>query len=168
MKYLVTPNIKSILNSRETSIQNDLVKAKTSNQECEKIKQSIIKSQEDIKSKSQKIISEAKNTDDPLGHAEMHAIRKATKKLKQDRLNGLDIYVTIEPCPMCAYAISKVNLTKVYFGCEDQKGGGIFNGVKVYSNSNIWKPEVISHVYESESRNLIQQFFKNKRKNKAL
>ena len=59
MKYLVTPNIKSILNSRETSIQNDLVKAKTSNQESEKIKKSIIKSQEDIKSKSQKIISEA-------------------------------------------------------------------------------------------------------------
>ncbi len=59
MKYLVTPNIKSILNSRETSIQNDLVKAKTSNQEAEKIKQSIIKNQEDIKSKSQKIISDA-------------------------------------------------------------------------------------------------------------
>ena len=59
MKYLVTPNIKSILNSRETSIQNDLVKAKTSNQESEKIKQSIIKSQEEIKSKSQKIISDA-------------------------------------------------------------------------------------------------------------
>ena len=59
MKYLVTPNIKSILNSRQTSIQNDLVKAKTSNQESEKIKQSIIKSQEDIKSKSQKIISDA-------------------------------------------------------------------------------------------------------------
>jgi F-type H+-transporting ATPase subunit b len=59
MKYLVTPNIKSILNSRETSIQNDLVKAKTSNQESEKIKQSIIKSQEDIKLKSQKIISDA-------------------------------------------------------------------------------------------------------------
>ncbi len=59
MKYLVTPNIKSILNSRETSIQNDLVKAKTSNQETEKIKQSIIKTQEDIKSKSQKIISDA-------------------------------------------------------------------------------------------------------------
>ena len=59
MKYLVTPNIKSILNSRETSIQNDLVKAKTSNQESEKIKQTIIKNQEDIKSKSQKIISDA-------------------------------------------------------------------------------------------------------------
>ena len=59
MKYLVTPNIKSILNSRETSIQNDLVKAKTSNQESEKIRQSIIKSQEDIKSRSQKIISDA-------------------------------------------------------------------------------------------------------------
>ena len=59
MKYLVTPNIKSILNSRETNIQNDLVKAKTSNQESEKIKQSILKSQEDIKSKSQKIISDA-------------------------------------------------------------------------------------------------------------
>ena len=59
MKYLVTPNIKSILNSRETSIQNDLIKAKTSNQESEKIRQSIIKSQEDIKSKSQKIISDA-------------------------------------------------------------------------------------------------------------
>ena len=59
MKYLVTPNIKSILNSRETSIQNDLVKAKTSNQESEKIRQSIIKNQEDIKSKSQKIISDA-------------------------------------------------------------------------------------------------------------
>ena len=59
MKYLVTPNIKSILNSRETNIQNDLVKAKTSNQEAEKIKQSIIKSQDDIKSKSQKIISQS-------------------------------------------------------------------------------------------------------------
>ena len=59
MKYLVTPNIKSILNSRETSIQNDLVKAKTSNQESEKTRQLIIKSQEDIKSKSQKIISDA-------------------------------------------------------------------------------------------------------------
>ena len=59
MKYLVTPNIKSILNSRETSIQNDLVKAKTSNQESEKIRQLIIESQEDIKSKSQKIISDA-------------------------------------------------------------------------------------------------------------
>ena len=57
MKYLVTPNIKSILNSRETNIQNDLVKAKISNQEAEKIKQSIIKNQEDIRSKSQKIIS---------------------------------------------------------------------------------------------------------------
>jgi F0F1-type ATP synthase membrane subunit b/b' len=57
MKYLVTPNIKSILNSRETNIQNDLVKAKTSNQEAEKIKQSILKNQEDIRSKSQKIIS---------------------------------------------------------------------------------------------------------------
>ena len=57
MKYLVTPNIKSILNFRETNIQNDLVKAKTSNQEAEKIKQSIIKNQEDIRSRSQKIIS---------------------------------------------------------------------------------------------------------------
>ena len=57
MKYLVTPNIKSILNSRETNIQNDLVKAKTSNQEAEKIKQSIIKNQEDIRSRSQIIIS---------------------------------------------------------------------------------------------------------------
>ena len=59
MKYLVTPNIKSILNSRETNIQNDLVKAKTSNQEAEKIKQSIIKNQEDIRLKSQKIISDS-------------------------------------------------------------------------------------------------------------
>ena len=59
MRYLVTPNIKSILNSRETNIQNDLVKAKTSSQEAEKIRQSIVKSQDDIKSKSQKIISES-------------------------------------------------------------------------------------------------------------
>ena len=59
MNYLVTPNIKSILNSRETNIQNDLVKAKTSSQEAEKIKQAILKSQDDIKSRSQKIISES-------------------------------------------------------------------------------------------------------------
>ena len=59
MKYLVTPNIKSILNSRETNIQNDLVKAKTSSQEAEKIKQAILKNQDDIKLKSQKIISES-------------------------------------------------------------------------------------------------------------
>ena len=59
MKYLVTPNIKSILNSRETNIQNDLVKAKTSSQEAEKIKQTILKSQDDIRLRSQKIISES-------------------------------------------------------------------------------------------------------------
>ena len=59
MRYLVTPNIKSILNSRETNIQNDLVKAKTSSQEAEKIKQAILKNQDDIKLKSQKIISES-------------------------------------------------------------------------------------------------------------
>ena len=91
MKYLVTPNIKSILNSRETNIQNDLVKAKTSNQEAEKIKQSIIKIQEDIRSRSQKIISdsllESKQT---IGQKEKEISAKLELKVSEAENKILD------------------------------------------------------------------------------
>ena len=96
MKYLVTPNIKSILNSRETSIQNDLVKAKTSNQESEKIRQSIIKSQEDIKSKSQKIISDAiLESKQSIEKKEKEISAKLELKVSQAEKKIIDIQNTV-------------------------------------------------------------------------
>ena len=96
MKYLVTPNIKSILNSRETSIQNDLVKAKTSNQESEKIRQSIIKSQEDIRSKSQKIISDAiLESKQSIEKKEKEISAKLELKVSQAEKKIIDIQNTV-------------------------------------------------------------------------
>ena len=96
MKYLVTPNIKSILNFRETSIQNDLVKAKTSNQESEKVKLSIIKSQEDIKSKSQKFISDAiLESKQSIEKKEKEISAKLELKVSQAEKKIIDIQNTV-------------------------------------------------------------------------
>ena len=74
------------------------------------------------------IIAKAANSDSPVGHAELIVIDQALELLHTNRLNNCDIYVTIEPCPMCAYAIKKCHFNTLYFGAEDQKGGGIING----------------------------------------
>ena len=115
--------------------------------------------------KNQKIIARATNTNSPIGHAELEAIREALEIKKTNRLDDCDIYVTIEPCLMCATAISKCHMRRIYFGAEDKKGGAILNGPRVFEKENLKKVEVISHIEEEKTSNLLKKFFTSKRNN---
>ena len=115
--------------------------------------------------KNQKIIARATNTNSPIGHAELEAIREALEIKKTNRLDDCDIYVTIEPCLMCATAISKCHMRRIYFGAEDKKGGAIINGPRVFEHENLRKVEVISHIEEEKTSNLLKKFFTSKRNN---
>ncbi len=115
--------------------------------------------------KNQKIIARAANTNSPIGHAELEAIREALEIKKTNRLDDCDIYVTIEPCLMCATAISKCHMRRIYFGAEDKKGGAILNGPRVFEKENLKKVEVISHIEEEKTSNLLKKFFTSKRNN---
>ena len=108
------------------------------------------------------IIAKAANTDSPVGHAELIVIDKALELLDTNRLNECDIYVSIEPCPMCAYAIRKCHFNTLYFGAEDQKGGGIINGTQ----NNLKSINHVSHIYEKETADLLSSFFRAKRESK--
>ena len=108
------------------------------------------------------IIAKAANTDSPVGHAELIVIDKALELLDTNRLNECDIYVSIEPCPMCAYAIRKCHFNTLYFGAEDQKGGGIINGTQ----NNLKPMNHVSHIYEKETADLLSLFFRDKRQSK--
>ena len=116
-----------------------------------------------VDSSTNKIISEAVNGDSVLDHAEILVLKKALDKLSTNRLNECDIYVSIEPCPMCATAIAKTHIRRLYFGAEDKKGGGVINGPKIFSHSNLKVPEVISHCFAEETSNLLKKFFESKR-----
>ena len=99
-----------------------------------------------------------------IAHAEMLAIQKAMNVLQNERLVGCDIYVSLEPCPMCAHAISIARIDRVFFAAEDTKSGGILNGPKIFESSSCHhKPEVFSGMMQEESKNLLQSFFKSKR-----
>ena len=113
--------------------------------------------------KKQKIIARATNTNSPIGHAELEAIREALEIKKTNRLDDCDIYVTIEPCLMCATAISKCHIRRIYFGAEDKKGGAILNGPRVFEKENLKKVNVISHIEEEKTGNLLKKFFSSKR-----
>lgn len=115
--------------------------------------------------KNQKIIARATNSNSPIGHAELEAIRDALEIKKTNRLNDCDMYVTIEPCLMCATAISKCHMRRIYFGAEDRKGGAILNGPRVFENENLRKVEVIAHIEEEKTSNLLKKFFTSKRNN---
>ena len=115
--------------------------------------------------KNQKIIARATNTNSPIGHAELEAIREALEIKKTNRLDDCDIYVTIEPCLMCATAISKCHMRRIYFGAEDKKGGAILNGPRVFENENLKRVNVISHIEEEKTSNLLKKFFSSKRNN---
>jgi tRNA(Arg) A34 adenosine deaminase TadA len=113
-----------------------------------------------------KIISSAGNevmkNNDPTAHAEIVAIRKACKILDSRILQDCDIYVTLEPCPMCAQAISLARIRRLYFGAYDVKYGGIDHGCRVFDHA-IYKTEVISGVFETQCAKKMQNFFKKKR-----
>ena len=113
--------------------------------------------------KNKQIVSRAVNTNTPIGHAELEAIREALQLKNTNRLDDCDIYVSIEPCLMCATAISKCHIRRVYFGAEDEKGGAILNGPRIYENNNLKKVEVISHIEKDKTSELLKKFFRSKR-----
>ncbi|MBX3486971.1 MAG: nucleoside deaminase [Candidatus Paracaedibacteraceae bacterium] len=101
---------------------------------------------------------------DPTAHAELLAIQKACAALGEMRLSDCELYVTLEPCAMCAGAISHARLAKVIYGAYDPKGGAIDHGAKVFQSPNcLHRPDVISGVDENESKQLLQSFFLAKR-----
>ena len=111
-----------------------------------------------------KIISQAVNIDTPIGHAELLAIKEALRIKKSKRLDDCDIYVTIEPCFMCAIAISRCHFRRLYFGAEDKKAGGIINGPRILDQPNMKQFEIISHIEEEYTAELMKKFFRSKRK----
>lgn len=101
---------------------------------------------------------------DPTAHAEMLAIRAAAVNLGAKRLTGADLYVTLEPCPMCAAAISFARLRRVVFGAYDPKGGGIDHGPRIFEQPTCHhRPEVVGGVQEQACGALLQDFFRERR-----
>ena len=105
----------------------------------------------------------------PLGHAEIIAINKASKKLNRWRLDDCDIYITIEPCIMCAGAIIQSRIRHIYYGAKDLKGGGLGTSIDVLTAKNInHHPEVTQGVMEEECASIVSNYFKSKRKKDKL
>lgn len=101
---------------------------------------------------------------DPTAHAELLAIRGACAALGSERLVGCDLYVTLEPCAMCAAAISFARIRRLYFGCEDVKGGAVENGPHFYAQPTCHHaPEVYGGICEGEARALLTGFFAARR-----
>jgi tRNA(Arg) A34 adenosine deaminase TadA len=101
---------------------------------------------------------------DPTAHAEVLAIRAACEVLGSERLIGCDLYVTLEPCPMCAAAISFARLRRLYYGASDPKGGGVEHGARVFSQPTCHHtPEIYAAIAESEAAELLKEFFAAKR-----
>lgn len=101
---------------------------------------------------------------DPTAHAEIEAIRAAGRVLGSDRLIDCDLWVTLEPCPMCAAAISFARIRRLYYGAADPKGGAVDNGVRFYASPTCHhEPEVYSGLCETETRSLLRSFFRERR-----
>lgn len=101
---------------------------------------------------------------DVTAHAEILAIRRAAATIGDERLSGADLYVTLEPCTMCAAAISFARVRRLYYGAEDPKGGGVDNGVRFYAQPTCHHvPEVYSGLGETEAATLLKDFFQAKR-----
>jgi tRNA(adenine34) deaminase len=97
---------------------------------------------------------------DPTAHAEMLAIRAALARRGTGRLDGCDLYVTLEPCAMCAGAIAHTRLRRVYFGAEDPKAGAVENGIRLFAQPSCHhRPEVIAGLGAARSEVLLKRFF---------
>jgi cytidine deaminase len=97
---------------------------------------------------------------DPTAHAEILVIRAACAALGSERLPGLDLYVTLEPCPMCAAAISAARLRRLYYGAADQKSGGVAQGPRVFDQPTCHHaPEIYDGIGAAESAALLRNFF---------
>jgi tRNA(adenine34) deaminase len=101
---------------------------------------------------------------DPTAHAEIRAIRAAAAALGNYRLTGLELFVTLEPCAMCAGAISQARIGRVVFGASDPKGGGVIHGPRVFDQPTTHsKPSVVEGVLADESAELLRAFFRARR-----
>ena len=101
---------------------------------------------------------------DPTAHAEMSVIRAGAAALGSERLTGCDLYVTLEPCPMCAAAIAAARINRLYYGAADPKSGGVAQGPRVFSHPQCHHvPEIYDGIGEAEARTLLQDFFKERR-----
>jgi tRNA(adenine34) deaminase len=101
---------------------------------------------------------------DPTAHAEIVAIRRAAAKLRSERLDDCDVYVTLEPCAMCAGAIAFARIRRLYYGAADAKGGAVENGVKFFASPTCHhRPEVYSGMAEAEASALLKDFFRERR-----
>ena len=118
--------------------------------------------------KDGKVVGEGHNltrtNHDPTAHAEMVAIRAAAATLGDERLTGCDLYVTLEPCPMCAGAISHARLARLYYAASDPKGGAVEHGARVFQQpQRLHRPEVYSGLGEAEAGELLRGFFAERR-----
>ena len=101
---------------------------------------------------------------DPTAHAEILVIRAAAQTLQSERLIGCDLYVTLEPCPMCAAALSHARIRRLYFGAGDPKSGAVEHGVRLFNNKTCHHaPEVYSGIMEYDCSELLRTFFAEKR-----
>jgi tRNA(adenine34) deaminase len=101
---------------------------------------------------------------DPTAHAEMLAIRQTAASLRSERLEDCDLYVTLEPCAMCAGAVAFARIRRLYYGAADPKGGAVDNGVKFFASPTCHhRPEVYGGMAEAEAGALLQSFFKERR-----
>lgn len=101
---------------------------------------------------------------DPTAHAEVLVLRAAAAQAGSPRLEGCDLYVTLEPCPMCAAAISFARLRRVYFGAYDPKGGGVEHGPRVFDHATCHhRPEVVGGLRERDCATLLRDFFRQRR-----
>ena len=97
---------------------------------------------------------------DPTAHAELLAIRRASEALGSERLEGCELWVTLEPCAMCAGAIAHARLRRLYYGAEDPKAGAVDNGIRLFHQPTCHhRPEVISGLGEARSGELLKAFF---------
>ncbi|MBK8373889.1 MAG: nucleoside deaminase [Sphingomonadales bacterium] len=101
---------------------------------------------------------------DPTAHAEIIALREAAATLGNDRLNGCDLWVTLEPCAMCAGAIAHARIARLYYGASDPKGGAVDHGPRLFEQSTVHhRPEVYGGICEDEAAGLLRAFFADKR-----
>ena len=114
------------------------------------------------------VIAEAHNSPradhDPTAHAEILAIRRAAQALGDERLTGCELWVTLEPCAMCAGAIQHARIARLYYAASDPKGGAVEHGARVFEQPQcLHRPEVYTGIGEAESAQLLRGFFKERR-----
>ena len=101
---------------------------------------------------------------DPTAHAEIMAIRAAAQALGSERLEGCELWVTLEPCAMCAGAIAHARIARLYYGAPDPKGGAVEHGARIFEQAQcLHRPEVYSGIGENESAELLRDFFRARR-----